>query len=124
MLYPAIDEVAKARVFAAQFLAEPIRRLRETGYALSYEALERIVMDAGQPLRDLDVRWWGASATGEAFKTLFALANTDSNLASWSNAITAALGGSRSRAGSEGPGHRKAPGAGKLHSGGVRDRQP
>jgi hypothetical protein len=90
MLYPAIEEATKARAFAAQFLAGPIRRLREAGHRLSYEALERIVMDAGQRLTDLDVRWWGGSATGETFKTLFALANTDPVLASWSNAITIA----------------------------------
>jgi hypothetical protein len=37
MLYPAIEEATKARAFAAQFLAEPIPRLREAGHRLSYE---------------------------------------------------------------------------------------
>jgi hypothetical protein len=90
MLYPATEEATKARAFAAQFLVGPIRRLREAGHRLSYEALKRIVMDAGQRLTDRDVRWRGGSATGETFKTLFALANTDPVLASWSNAITIA----------------------------------
>jgi hypothetical protein len=33
-----------------------------------------ILMDAGQPLSDLNARWWGGRATGEAFKTAFRLA--------------------------------------------------
>jgi hypothetical protein len=55
-----------------------------------YDALARIAADPGQPLTDLEARRWGGSATGETFKTLFALANTDPSLASWSNAITIA----------------------------------
>jgi hypothetical protein len=39
-------------------------------------------------LDDLDDRFWGGTATGELFKTLFALANSSSpDLASWNNAI-------------------------------------
>lgn len=89
MLYPATDEAdsRKARAFAAQFLAEPIRRFHEAGHTLTHDALERIVMDAGQRLTDLEERWWGGSLTGELFKTLFALANTNAALASWNNAI-------------------------------------
>jgi hypothetical protein len=89
MLYPGMDEAdaPSARAFAAQYLAKPIRRLYEAGHALSDVALARITMDAGQRLTDLETRWWGGSATGEMFKTLFALANTDPGLASWSNAI-------------------------------------
>jgi hypothetical protein len=48
------------------------------------------VVEAKIPVRrlnDLDARWWGGSATGEMFKTLFALANSDPGLATWSNAI-------------------------------------
>jgi hypothetical protein len=86
MLYPATDEEdpPKARAFAAQVLAEPVRRLRE---ALSYEALARIVIDAGQRLTDLDKRWWDGSAVGEVFKILLILAHTHPKLASWDNAI-------------------------------------
>ena len=56
MLYPAMDKAdpAKARAFAAQWLGEPLRRLREAGHLLTYDALERIAIDAGQPLIDLD----------------------------------------------------------------------
>jgi hypothetical protein len=88
MLYPATNEAdaRKARAFAAQFLAEPIRRFHEAGHTLKYDALLRIQSDAGQRLTDLEERWWGGSATGESFKTLFALANTDAALASWNNA--------------------------------------
>jgi hypothetical protein len=89
MLYPATDEAdpPKARAFAAQFLAEPIRRFHEAGHILTHDALLRIAMDAGQRLTDLEERWWGGSATGELFKTLFALANTQAAFASWNNVI-------------------------------------
>jgi hypothetical protein len=47
-----------------------------------------ILMDADQPLSDLNARWWGGRATGEAFKTAFRLVhNTQPGLASWNNAI-------------------------------------
>jgi hypothetical protein len=89
MLYPGTEEAdrPKARAYASQYLAEPIRRFHQAGGTLSYDALARIATESGQPLTDLDARWWGGSATGEMFKTLFALANTDPGLASWSNAI-------------------------------------
>ena len=91
MLYPATDaaETRKARAFEVQYLAKPIRRLHEAGETLSYDVLAQIAMDAGQPLIDLKERWWGGMATGEALKTFFALANTNTNpaLASWNNAI-------------------------------------
>ena len=48
--------------------------------------LMRIATDAGE-LDDLDGRWWGGTATGELFKTLWAIFNTDRALASWNNAI-------------------------------------
>ena len=89
MLYPATDEAdpPKARAFASQFLAEPIRRLYDAGHTLTHDALLCIAMDANQRLTDLEERWWGGSLAGELFKTLFALANTDPALASWNNAI-------------------------------------
>jgi hypothetical protein len=89
MLYPGNDEAdpQKARAFAAHYLAEPLRRLKEAGGTLSYEDLQRIASDAGARLDDLEIRWWDATATGELFKTLFALANTDPGLASWESAI-------------------------------------
>ena len=102
MLYPGADEAdrRKAEAYASQYLAEPIRRLHHAGGTLSYEALVRIATGSGQPLTDINARWWGGLATGEAFKTLFALANTDPGLASWSNAVTIAekIAGRRSGA--------------------------
>jgi hypothetical protein len=52
MLYPATDEAdpPKARAFASQFLAEPIRRFHEAGHTLTHDALQCIAMDAGQRL--------------------------------------------------------------------------
>jgi hypothetical protein len=89
MLYPGTDEDdrRKARAFAAKWLAEPIRRFREVGGRLSIDELERLVMDGGALLSDLDDRWWGGLATGELFKALFILAKNKPALASWENAI-------------------------------------
>lgn len=89
MLYPGADEMERrqARAYAAQYLAEPIRRLHEAGGNLSYDALLRVASDAGQRLDDLDKWWWDGTATGQMFKILFALANTDETLASWENAV-------------------------------------
>lgn len=88
MLYPGIDEESqkKARAFAAQFLAEPLRQFHAAGGVLAYEDLARIASDSGVPLDDLQDRWRDGTATGEIFKGLFALANTDPSLASWGNA--------------------------------------
>ena len=70
MLYPATDsaDTARARAFASQMLAEPIRQFHEAGYVLSYDALKRIATDAGQPLIDL-ARAIGVS-TAEAHSSL------------------------------------------------------
>jgi hypothetical protein len=89
MLYPAMegDDPRRARAYAAQALAEPIRRLHESGRSLSYDALARIAMDAGQRLTDFDERWWGGTATGEVFWILFLLSNLHRERASWNNAI-------------------------------------
>ena len=89
MLYPTMDETdpPKARAFSSQYLAEPMRRLHESGGALSYDVLARIAIDAGQPLTDLEERWNGGLATGDLFKTLYTLAKNHPSLASWENAI-------------------------------------
>ena len=89
MLYPAIDEVdtPKARAYVAQVLARTFSRFREDGGNPPYDVLAPILMDAGEPLSDLQERWWGGRATGELFKTFFVLFNTDPRLASWENAI-------------------------------------
>jgi hypothetical protein len=46
-----------------------------------------VLMDAGEPLNDLQERWLGGMATGELFKTFFALYDTDPALASCAHAI-------------------------------------
>ena len=89
MLYPGIDEhdQRRARAFASWWLAEPLFRYYQAGHRLSYEALQRIALDRGELLNDLDKRIWDGSATGELLKTLWALYNTDDKLTSWSHAI-------------------------------------
>jgi hypothetical protein len=89
MLYPGTDndDPLKARAFASHWLATPIQRYEKAGHKISRDVLLRIAIDCGQPLNDLDKRWWGGTATGELFKTLWALFNTDKALATWNNAI-------------------------------------
>jgi hypothetical protein len=89
MLYPGTheDDRLKAQAFAAQWIAEPLRHFHEAGHQLSYGALARIAEDSGALLSDLDDRWWGATATGELFKTLYILAKNAPSLASWEHAI-------------------------------------
>jgi hypothetical protein len=89
MLYPGTDndDPAKARTFASHWLAKPIQRCEEIGHKISRDVLLGIVIDGGQVLDDLDERWRGGTATGELFKTLWALVYTDPTLATWSNAI-------------------------------------
>jgi hypothetical protein len=89
MLYPGTDnhDQAKARAFAAWWLAEPICLFHDAGHRLSYESLARIIMDGGELLHDVDERWWSGTATGELLKALFALFWADKSLASWNNAV-------------------------------------
>jgi hypothetical protein len=89
MLYPGAeeDERRNARAFAAQWLAQPLKRFHEDGHRLPYGALSQIATDAGERLMDLDARWDGGLAVGELFKTLFILAKDDPALASWQNSI-------------------------------------
>jgi hypothetical protein len=94
MLYPRADgaDPLQARACAAQYLARPLQRFHEAGHALPYDALARILEDAGERLTDLDKRWWGGTATGEIFKAFFTLAKTNEVLASWNNAVKADAG--------------------------------
>ena len=89
MLYPGTDgkDPDNARAFTAQYLAKPLQSFHEAGHTLPYHSLARIAQDAGQPLTDLEKRWRGGTATGELFKALFVLANTNQALASWNNAV-------------------------------------
>jgi hypothetical protein len=89
MLYPGMHENDRrqAQAFAAQWIAEPLRRFHEAGHELSYRALARIAEDSGALLTDLEDRWWGGIAVGELFKTLYILAKNAPKLASWEHAI-------------------------------------
>ena len=88
MLYPGTNEIdrRRARAVVPLWLAEPLRRYHQAGHRLPYDALLQIATDA-EPLKDLEERFWGGTATGELFKALWALFNTDRALASWQNAI-------------------------------------
>lgn len=88
MLYPGLDEDSqrKARAFAAQYLAEPLRQLYGSGGTLSHEHLVRIAFDAGTPLDDIPDRWRDGLATGQIHMTFYALANANPDLASWRSA--------------------------------------
>jgi hypothetical protein len=92
MLYPGTDEVErrKAGAFQAFWLAEPIRQFIAAGHRLSEDALLHFAMRAGEPLADLDERWWKGTATGQLLKVLLALYHTYPALASWNNAVTIA----------------------------------
>lgn len=89
MLYPAMDEFdpPRARAFAVQYLAEPVRRFLEAGHSLTFDALANLFLMAGHPLLDLHERWEGGLATGDLFKTLYMLAKNQPSLASWENAV-------------------------------------
>jgi hypothetical protein len=89
MLYPGSndDDPPKARAFTARLVAESVKRATEAGCVVPRDILLCVVKDVGWVLPDLDNRLWGGTATGELFKTLFALANTNTTLASWNNAI-------------------------------------
>ena len=88
MLYPGEDDASqsRARAFASQYLAEPLRRFHADGGALPYDALAQITCNSGVPLDDLKDRWWDGITTGETFKFYFCLANSEPGLASWGNA--------------------------------------
>ena len=88
MLYPGTDEAdtAKARAFASQWLATPLKRFRAAGHRLPYEQLAQIIEAAGEQLTDLDQRWRRGVITGDLVKVYFALSCTNRSLASWNNA--------------------------------------
>jgi hypothetical protein len=102
MLYPGLtsEDPDKARTFAARWLAEPIKRARAAGHHVSYETLYQVVIDAGRSLPDLKERWQDATATGELFKMLWALYNTDRSRTSWNSAIAIAEAAAGRRRGS------------------------
>ncbi len=88
MLYPGTDEGDRRRAgaFTSQYLAKPLTEFHQAGGRLNYKDLAAISEGSGERLDDLDRRWLEATATGEMFKALFALFNTNQEMASWSNA--------------------------------------
>jgi len=89
MLYPGTDQSdqRKALAFASQNLALPVRCLQEAGFQLPHASLQRIVMDAGTPLDDIDERWRLGLEMGDLFKAICLLARDRPDIASWENAI-------------------------------------
>jgi hypothetical protein len=89
MLYPGTDkdDPAKARAFAAQWLAKPLQQFHKDGHRLPYDRLARLAEDAGRLLTDMEGRWRGALATGDVFKALYILAKDHPSMASWEHAI-------------------------------------
>ena len=84
MLYPGEDErdQKRARAWAAQYLAEPVRHFLEAGGTLNYEALARLHADSGMPLDNLKVRWRDGIATGQMVELYFRAAHTHPAFAS------------------------------------------
>ncbi len=87
MLYPSKDDQPKAEAFTSQYLAAPLKEFHRLGGELPYADLKRIAEGAGQPLTDLEKRWYQATAAGQILKTYFGLRNTAPGLATLTNAI-------------------------------------
>ena len=102
MLYPGESEVRKARAFTARFLSGSVRLAEEDGYIPSITTLQKIVMDGGEPLDDLEHRRRDGVWVGDLIKGYFALSWSHPHLASWERAAqilekaTGPRGGSRS----------------------------
>ena len=92
MLHPLEKDQAKAEAFTSQYLAAPLKEFHRRGGELPYSDLKRIAEGAGQPLTDLDKRWYQATAAGQILKTYFGLCNTDPGLATLTNVIKIAEG--------------------------------
>ena len=87
MLHPLEEEQPKARAYASQYLAAPLKAFHQRGGELPYADLKRIAEGAGQPLTDLEKRWYQATAAGQILKTYFGLCNTAPGLATLTNVI-------------------------------------
>jgi hypothetical protein len=89
MLYPGLDDGdrRKAKAYASQYLAEPVRRTRTAGFAVSDEAQARLHADCGEILGDLQSRWTQGVWTGDIFKAYYALCQSHKHFASFENAF-------------------------------------
>ena len=101
MHYPGLDEPERARAnaFASHWLAGPLSQSIQRGYQPADQTLRYIALGGGHELPDVEQRFDGGVLTGELFKVLYILADTEPALASWSNAseiVTIVTGRSRS----------------------------
>jgi hypothetical protein len=87
MLFPGLEEQAMARAFSARWVASVLGAYPETRNRLSAELLERLLIDSGRPMEDINRRRWEGLAAGELLKAIYALARTAPDLASLENAI-------------------------------------
>ncbi len=90
MLYPETTESGrrKARAFAAQHLAEPLREAMEDGHSPSYETLVLLATNCGEQLDDLETRFQQGMWVGDLVKALYTLSCSHPKLASWNNAAS------------------------------------
>ncbi len=104
MLYPDESETErrKACAYAAQHLAEPLKRAIKHGHRPSYDTLAWVATTGGKRLGDLD-RWMRDGIwLGELTRIYYLLSYRHPHLASWENAArilektTGPRGGSRS----------------------------
>jgi hypothetical protein len=88
MLFPGTtdDDQQKALSFAARQIAKATR-LAHAEHLIPSEVVMRLYRDSGWCLYDDEVSWWDATATGQMFKTLWALYNSNPYLATWNNAF-------------------------------------
>jgi hypothetical protein len=89
MHYPGTDEKSssRARAYASQYLAEPLKRFHNAGHILPYDALARIAMDSGEPLDNVERQFQAGLVMGDMLWIFFTLAATHQSLASWNNAV-------------------------------------
>jgi hypothetical protein len=89
MHYPGVDQESssRARAYASQHLAEPVRRFHNAGHRLHYEALARIAMDSGEHLDNVERQFQAGLVMGDMLWIFFTLAHTHGSIATWNNTI-------------------------------------
>ena len=73
MPYPGQDESdqRRARAWGAQYLAEPVRRIREEGGSIAESMLAQLHADSGMPLESVKLRWRDGIAMGQMLGLYF-----------------------------------------------------
>jgi hypothetical protein len=89
MLYPDLseEEVGKAKTYASQFVAEPLRRAIKAGHRPRYETLIKIATGGGADLDDVEKRFEQGLWVGDIYKAYYALAESHRGYASMENAM-------------------------------------